>query len=48
MGMKLDAERMLRMFETMTRIREFDERAARLMEQARVPGSVHLLSLIHI
>ena len=42
MGMKLDAERMLRMFETMTRIREFDERAARLMEQARVPGSVHL------
>jgi len=33
---------MLRMFETMTRIREFDERAARLMEQARVHGSVHL------
>ena len=33
---------MLRMFEQMTRIREFDERAGLLMEQARVPGSVHL------
>jgi pyruvate dehydrogenase E1 component alpha subunit len=30
------------MFEQMTRIREFDERAGLLMEQARVPGSVHL------
>ncbi len=33
---------MLRMFEQMTRIREFDERAGLLMEQTRVPGSVHL------
>ena len=33
---------MLRMFEQMTRIREFDERAGLLMEQARVHGSVHL------
>jgi len=30
------------MFEQMTRIREFDERAGLLMEQARVHGSVHL------
>jgi pyruvate dehydrogenase E1 component alpha subunit len=33
---------MLRMFEQMTRIREFDERAGLLMEQTRVHGSVHL------
>ena len=33
---------MLRMFEQMTRIREFDERAGLLMEQASVHGSVHL------
>jgi TPP-dependent pyruvate/acetoin dehydrogenase alpha subunit len=35
-------EKMIHMFEQMTRMREFDERAALLMEQARVPGSVHL------
>lgn len=40
--MSLPAKQMIRMFETMTRIREFDERAALLMEQARVHGSVHL------
>lgn len=40
--MKLNDEQMLRMFESMIRIREFDERAARLMEQGRVHGSVHL------
>ncbi|MGI9327540.1 MAG: thiamine pyrophosphate-dependent dehydrogenase E1 component subunit alpha [Pseudomonadales bacterium] len=39
---QMPAEQMIRMFETMTRIREFDERAALLMEQARVHGSVHL------
>jgi pyruvate dehydrogenase E1 component alpha subunit len=33
---------MLRMFEQMTRIREFDERAGMLMEQTKVHGSVHL------
>ena len=40
--MTMQPKQMLRMFETMTRIREFDERAAKLMEQARVHGSVHL------
>ncbi len=40
--MDLTNATMLRMFEQMTRIREFDERAALLMEQARVHGSVHL------
>lgn len=40
--MTLDHEQMLRMLECMIRIREFDERAARLMEQGRVHGSVHL------
>ena len=40
--MAINAQQMLRMFECMTRIREFDERAARLMEQSRVHGSVHL------
>ncbi len=40
--MDLNKDAMLRMFEQMTRIREFDERAALLMEQARVHGSVHL------
>ena len=40
--MDLSNDDMLRMFEQMTRIREFDERAGLLMEQARVHGSVHL------
>ena len=40
--MDLSNADMLRMFEKMTRIREFDERAGLLMEQARVHGSVHL------
>jgi TPP-dependent pyruvate/acetoin dehydrogenase alpha subunit len=40
--MDLTNAAMLRMYEQMTRIREFDERAALLMEQARVHGSVHL------
>jgi TPP-dependent pyruvate/acetoin dehydrogenase alpha subunit len=40
--MDLPKEQLIRMFEQMTRIREFDERAAILMEQARIPGSVHL------
>ncbi len=40
--MDLTNSDMLRMFEQMTRIREFDERAGLLMEQARVHGSVHL------
>ena len=40
--MDLANEQLVHMYEQMTRIREFDERAARLMEQARVAGSVHL------
>jgi len=40
--MDLSKAEMLRMFEQMTKIREFDERAGLLMEQARVHGSVHL------
>jgi len=40
--MDLPKDQMIHMFEQMTRIREFDERAAVLMEQARIPGSVHL------
>tara|TARA_A100001037_G_scaffold298327_1_gene321847 strand:- start:19695 stop:20675 length:981 start_codon:yes stop_codon:yes gene_type:complete len=39
---ELANEQLVHMFEQMTRIREFDERAARLMEQARIHGSVHL------
>ena len=40
--MDLSDEQMRRMLEQMLRMREFDERAALLMEQARVHGSVHL------
>jgi|TARA_B110000977_G_scaffold28911_1_gene37316 TPP-dependent pyruvate/acetoin dehydrogenase alpha subunit len=40
--MDLSNADMLRMFEQMTRIREFDERAGLLMEQVKVHGSVHL------
>ena len=40
--MDLSKAEMLRMFEQMAKIREFDERAGLLMEQARVHGSVHL------
>ena len=40
--MELPHPKMIRMYEQMTRIREFDERAALLMEHARVPGAVHL------
>ena len=40
--MDLSEERLLALLRQMMRIREFDERAARLMEQARVKGSVHL------
>ena len=39
---ELDETRLVAMYETMVRMREFDERAALLMEQARVHGSVHL------
>jgi TPP-dependent pyruvate/acetoin dehydrogenase alpha subunit len=40
--MNLDAETLLHMFRTMVKIREFEEAAARLAEQAKIPGAVHL------
>jgi TPP-dependent pyruvate/acetoin dehydrogenase alpha subunit len=40
--MDLSNDKMIHMFEQMTLLREFDERAGLLMEQARVHGSVHL------
>ena len=40
--MNLSNEQMIHMLAQMMRLREFDERAALLMEQARVHGSVHL------
>lgn len=40
--MDQSSDPMIRMFEQMTRIREFEERAANLMEQSRIPGAVHL------
>ena len=42
MSVDLSNEQMQHMLRQMLRMREFDERAARLMEQARVKGSVHL------
>ncbi len=42
MATDLSNDRMQHMLRQMIRMREFDERAARLMEQARVKGSVHL------
>ncbi len=42
MTKELSNEQMVHMLRQMIRMREFDERAARLMEQARVKGSVHL------
>jgi len=38
---KLDSEQLLYMYRTMVRIREFEESAGRLAEQARIPGAVH-------
>ena len=40
--MDLPKDQLIRMLERMVCIREFDERAAVLMEQARIPGAVHL------
>lgn len=39
---QLDSEQLLWMYRTMVRIREFEEAAGRLAEQARIPGAVHL------
>ncbi len=39
---QLDAEQLLYMYRTMLRIREFEEAAGRLAEQAKIPGAVHL------
>ncbi len=40
--MDLDSELLLHMLRTMVRIREFEEAAGKLAEQARIPGAVHL------
>ena len=40
--MNLDAELLLHMLRTMIKIREFEEAAGRLAEQAKIPGAVHL------
>ncbi len=42
MTAELDAEQLLYMFRTMTTIREFEEAAGRMAEQAKIPGAVHL------
>ncbi|MEX2229567.1 MAG: thiamine pyrophosphate-dependent dehydrogenase E1 component subunit alpha [Dehalococcoidia bacterium] len=39
---QLDAEQLLYMYRTMVKIREFEEAAGRLAEQAKIPGAVHL------
>lgn len=40
--MELSDSTLMEMYRTMVRIREFDERAVLLSEQARIPGPVHL------
>ncbi len=42
MALDLAPEKLKSMFERMVLIREFEERAATLMEQNRIPGAVHL------
>jgi len=42
--MEPDPELMLFMFRTMVKIREFEETAGRLAQQAKIPGAVHLYS----
>lgn len=42
MTVELDAEQLLYMFRTMVTIREFEEAAGRMAEQAKIPGAVHL------
>ncbi|MBM3140868.1 MAG: thiamine pyrophosphate-dependent dehydrogenase E1 component subunit alpha [Chloroflexi bacterium] len=39
---QIDAEQLLYMYRTMVTIREFEETAGRLAEQAKIPGAVHL------
>jgi TPP-dependent pyruvate/acetoin dehydrogenase alpha subunit len=40
--MDIPKEKLLEMFRTMVTIREFEEGAGRLMQQARIPGMIHL------
>lgn len=40
--MDIPSEKQLEMFRTMVRIREFEEGAGRLMQEARIPGMIHL------
>ena len=42
MTLELDSETLLHMFRQMVKIREFEEAAARMAEQAKIPGAVHL------
>lgn len=42
MSLNLDTELLLHMLRTMIKIREFEEAAGRLAEQAKIPGAVHL------
>ena len=39
---QLDSEQLLYIYRKMVTIREFEEAAGRLAEQARIPGAVHL------
>jgi pyruvate dehydrogenase E1 component alpha subunit len=41
-AVNLDSETLLHMFRQMVKIREFEEAAARMAEQAKIPGAVHL------
>jgi pyruvate dehydrogenase E1 component alpha subunit len=41
-AINLDSETLLHMFRQMVKIREFEEAAARMAEQAKIPGAVHL------
>jgi pyruvate dehydrogenase E1 component alpha subunit len=42
LAVNLDAETLLHMFRQMVKIREFEEAAGRMAEQAKIPGAVHL------
>jgi pyruvate dehydrogenase E1 component alpha subunit len=42
MTAEFDSEQLLYMFRTMVTIREFEEAAGRMAEQAKIPGAVHL------
>ena len=45
---EITREMLLDLHQRMVRIRIFEEEAGRLSEAGRIPGALHLLSLIHI